>query len=184
MLAISCCNGCRNINICFDFDIVCKRILINVIFKNKNAIDTNCSEWCWFQLVYNYKMARLPNCILWNMNEIINFISKTNLMLLGFYELLDVIFMPLSPKSFPHNVSPDVNSSGSAGKRTQPGVQCLNCPQFNMAVQVALEHTYARNARDIIQDVCIIGLLHTEFVWHTSQALHAIWCSLTRVHRD
>ena len=65
--------------------------------------------------------------------------------------------------SFPHNVSLNVKSTGSAGKRTRPGVQCPNGPQFNMAIRVTSEHTYAQ---DRIPAVRIIRLLDTEVVWH------------------
>ena len=81
--------------------------------------------------------------------------------------------------SFPHNVLLNAKSASSAGKRT-----CPNNPQFNMAVQITLEHTYAQNARDRIRAVRIIWLLHTEVVWHTNQSLHAIWCSPMRPHTE
>ena len=58
-----------------------------------------------------------------------------------------------------------------------------NAPQFKMAIRVTSEHTYARNARARIRAIHVIGLLHTEVVWHTSQLPHAIWCSLTLPHR-
>ena len=84
----------------------------------------------------------------------------------------------------PHNVFPNAQNAGSAGKRTQPGVHCQNGPQFNMAVRITSEHTYAQNAQARIWAAHVIGLLHTEVVLHTSQSLHAIWCSPTRPHRD
>ena len=37
-----------------------------------------------------------------------------------------------------------------------------NGPQFNMAVRITSEHTYAQNARARIQAVHVIGLLHKE----------------------
>ena len=46
------------------------------------------------------------------------------------------------------------------------------------------EHTYARNAQARIRAMHVIGLLHREVVWHTSQSRHAIWCSPTCLHRD
>ena len=81
-----------------------------------------------------------------------------------------------SPWLLPHNVLPNAQNAGSAGKRTQPGVHRPNGPQFNMAVRVTSEHTYARNAWAGIRAVHIIGLLNTEVVWQTSQSLHAICC--------
>ena len=74
----------------------------------------------------------------------------------------------------PHNVLLNAQNAGSAGKRTRPGFHSPNGPQFNMAVRITSEHTYAR-AR--IRAVHVIGLLHTEIVWHTSQSPHTIWCS-------
>ena len=57
-------------------------------------------------------------------------------------------------------------------------------PQSEMTVKVTSERTHARNARVRIRAMHVIGLLHTEAVWHTSQSLHAIWCSPTCPHRD
>ena len=82
-----------------------------------------------------------------------------------------------SPWLLPHNVLPNAQNAGSAGKRTWPWVHRPNSPQFKMAVRVASEHTYARNARARIRAMHVIGLLHTEVVWHTSQSPHTIWCS-------
>ena len=67
-----------------------------------------------------------------------------------------------------------------------PWVHCPNGPQFKMAVRVTSEHTYARNARARIRAVQLLGLLHTEVVWHrdTSQSPHAIRCSPTRPHMN
>ena len=91
----------------------------------------------------------------------------------------------LIPVTLPHNVLPNAQNAGSVGKQTRPGVHRPNGPQFKMAVRVTSElHTYAWNARARIWAMHVIGLLHTEVVWLTSQSLHAIWCSLTRPHRD
>ena len=59
-----------------------------------------------------------------------------------------------------------------------------NGPQFNMAVRITSEHAYRRNVWARIRAVHVIGLLHTEIVWHTSQSPHTIWCSPTRPHWD
>ena len=59
--------------------------------------------------------------------------------------------------SFPHNVLLNAKSVGSMGKRTQPGVQHSNGLQFNMAIRITSEHTYAQNARDKIRAVRIIS---------------------------
>ena len=88
------------------------------------------------------------------------------------------------PRLFPHNVLPNAQNAGSTGKQTRPGVHRPNGPQFNMAVWGKSEHMYAQNARARIRAVHVIGLLHTQVVWHTSQSLHAIWCSPTSPHRD
>ena len=90
----------------------------------------------------------------------------------------------LIPVTLPHNVLLNAQNAGSVGKQTRPGVHRPNGPQFKMAVRVTSEHTYAWNARARIWAMHVIGLLHTEVVWLTSQSLHAIWCSLTRPHRD
>ena len=77
----------------------------------------------------------------------------------------------------PHNVLLNAQNAGLAGKRTRLWVHLPNGPQFNMAVRITSEHTYTRNARARIRAVHVIGLLHTEIVWHTSQSPHSIWCS-------
>ena len=47
----------------------------------------------------------------------------------------------------PHNVLPNAQHACSAGKRTRPGVHRPNGPQFDMAIRVTSENTYAQNAR-------------------------------------
>ena len=84
----------------------------------------------------------------------------------------------------PHNVLPNAQNAGSAGKQTGPGVHRQNGHQFKMAVRVTSQDVYAQNAWARIRAMHVIGLLHTEVVWHTSHSLHAIWCSPTRPHRD
>ena len=37
-------------------------------------------------------------------------------------------------------------------------------------------------SQNSIRTCYVIGLLHTEIVWHTSQPPHSIWCSPTRPH--
>ena len=83
-----------------------------------------------------------------------------------------------------HNVLPNAQNASSAGKWTWPGVHQPNGPQFNMAIRVTSEQTYAHNAWARIRAVHVIGLLHTGDVWHTSQSPHAIWCSPTCPHSD
>ena len=67
---------------------------------------------------------------------------------------------------------PSMDSVGPSPKRSP----------INMAVRITSEHTYARNARARIRAIHVIGLLHTEIVWHTSQLPHTIWCSPTHPH--
>ena len=89
-----------------------------------------------------------------------------------------------SPWLLPHKVLLNTQNAGSAGKRTRPRVHRPNGPQFNMTIRITSEHTYARNARARIRAIHVIGLFHTEIVWHTSQSPHTIWCSPTRPHWD
>ena len=79
---------------------------------------------------------------------------------------------------------PNAQNAGSAGKRTRRGVHRPNGPQYNIAVRVTSEHTYAWNAPARIWAVHVIELLHTKVVWHTRKWPHATRCFLTRPHRD
>ena len=72
--------------------------------------------------------------------------------------------------------------SGQANTTWGPSTDRPNDPQFNMAVRITSEHTCARNAQARIRAIYVIGLLHTEIVWDTSQSPHTIWCSPTRPH--
>ena len=91
-----------------------------------------------------------------------------------------------SPWLIPHTVLLNAQNAGSAGKQTRPGVHPRSSvgpsPKRYGRSNYTSEHTHAQNARARIRAVHVIGLLHTEIVWHRSQSPHTIWCSPTHPH--
>ena len=89
----------------------------------------------------------------------------------------------LIPVTHPTQCVAECTKCGFSGKANTAWGPSPTSPQSKMAVRLTSEHMYAQNARARIRAMHVIGLLHTEVVWHTSQSLHASWCSLTHPHR-
>ena len=77
-----------------------------------------------------------------------------------------------SPWLLPHNVLLNAQNAGQRASEHGLGSIAHTVPRFNMAVRVTSEHAFAQNARARIRAVHVIGLLHIEVVWCTSQSLH------------
>ena len=88
-----------------------------------------------------------------------------------------------SPWLIPHNMLPNAQNAGSAGKRTPllggPSRQSVPNSTWPSELHRSNLHVHHKMHESEFEPYS-----HTEVVWHISQSPHAIWCSPTLPHRD